>query len=372
MKIAFLSTFYPFRGGIAQFNAALYRELEKEHQVKAFTFKRQYPDLLFPGSSQYVTKDDKADLIPSEAVLDTINPLSYFSAANKIKTFAPDLLIMKYWMPFFAPSLGMAARLLKNNCKIISILDNVIPHEKRIGDIALNKFFLSQNHGFVVMSDTVKNDLLKLKPDAKYLSHQHPLYDHFAKKIETQKARQQLNISTEKKVILFFGFIRDYKGLDLLIDAMQNTPDDYLLIIAGEVYGNFDKYQKQIDENNLQNKIQLHVRYISDEEVPLFFSAANICVLPYKSATQSGITSIAYHYDLPIIATDVGGLKESVIHNKTGTVVNKPEANLIEKAIHNYFENNLGPGFTENIRELKKGFSWTHFSKQLLDFYKTL
>jgi glycosyltransferase involved in cell wall biosynthesis len=372
VKIAFLSTFYPFRGGIAQFNAALYRELEKNHEVKAFTFKRQYPDLLFPGSSQYITKEDKADPVPAEEILDTINPFSYFLAAKKIKAFAPDLLIMKYWMPFFAPSLGTVSSSLKKNCKIISILDNVIPHEKRMGDIGLTKFFLRQNNGFVVMSDAVKKDLLSLKPEAKYLFHEHPLYDHFGERIDKVKAREQLKIARDKKVILFFGFIRDYKGLDLLIQAMKNTPDDYLLIIAGEVYGSFDKYKKQIDENALGDKVQLHVRYISDNEVPVFFSAADVCVLPYKSATQSGITSISYHFDLPIIATDVGGLKESVLDNKTGIVVKSPDPAFIQGALRAYFDGNLKEPFADSIRTVKKGLSWSHLAQQLLEFYKTL
>ena len=372
MKIAFLSTFYPFRGGIAQFNAALYRELEKNHDVKAFTFTRQYPDLLFPGSSQYVTPEDKTDPISSVKVLDTINPFSYFSAVKKIENFAPDLLIMKYWMPFFAPSLGTVSRSVKKNCKIISILDNVIPHEKRMGDIAFTKFFLNQNNGFVVMSETVKRDLLSLKPNGKYLFHAHPLYDHFGAKVELKEARMKLKIPPDKKVILFFGFIRGYKGLDLLIEAMKNTPEDYVLVIAGEVYGNFDAYQTQINESGSQHKIQLHIRYISDGEVPLFFSAADVCVLPYKSATQSGITSVAYHFDLPIIATDVGGLKESITHNETGIIVEKPDAGLVRKAIDDYFSGNKKQKFTERIMHLKKDLSWSHFAEQLMGFYKTL
>ncbi len=372
MKLAFLSTFYPYRGGIAQFNASLYRAFEKEHFVRPFTFTRQYPDFLFPGETQMVTEKDNADKIPSERVLDTLNPLSYYSAANKIKIFSPDILLMKYWMSYMAPSLGTVAKKVRKQSKVITILDNVIPHEKKFFDTAFTKYFLKQNHGFVVMSDSVKNDLLKLIPDAKYIFHSHPLYDHFGKNADPVEAKKKLNIPEEKKVILFFGFIRDYKGLDLLIDAVAKLNNEYVLVIAGEVYGSFDKYNQQIEKLGILNKISLHVRYISDDEVPLFFSSADVCVLPYKSATQSGITSIAYHFDLPLIATDTGGLKESIIHNKTGLIVDLPDSGLIAQAIENYFSQNLKSKFQEEIKLLKSKLSWGNLANSIIEFSKSL
>ncbi|MBI3502755.1 MAG: glycosyltransferase [Bacteroidetes bacterium] len=372
MKLAYLSTFYPFRGGIAQFNASLYRAFEKNNSVKAFTFTRQYPDFLFPGETQMVTEKDKADKIPSERILDSINPLSYFTAAKKINSFAPDVMLMKYWLSYMAPSLGTVAKKVKKNAKVITILDNVIPHEKKIFDAAFTKYFLKQNHGFVVMSDAVKNDLLKLLPGAKYIFHPHPLYNHFGNKVDATEAKRKLNISENKKVILFFGFIRDYKGLDLLIEAMTKLNDEYILVIAGEVYGPFEKYEKQIESLNSKNEIALHVRYISDEEVPLFFSSADVCVLPYKSATQSGITSIAYHFDLPLIATDTGGLKESIHHNKTGIIVDSPDSTLIADAIKKYFSENLKEKFREEIKLLKNNLSWDSLANAIIDFSKSL
>ena len=372
MKLAYLSTFYPFRGGIAQFNASLYRAFEKEHTVKAFTFTRQYPDFLFPGETQMVTEKDNTDKIPSERILDTINPFTYFSAADKIQNFSPDILLMKYWMSYMAPSLGTVAKKLKKQSKVITVLDNVIPHEKRFFDEAFTKYFLRQNHGFVVMSDTVKNDLLKFIPDAKFISHQHPLYDHFGKRVDPGEAKKKLNIPPDKKVILFFGFIRDYKGLDLLIDAIAKLDNDYILVIAGEVYGSFDKYEQQIEKLGVKNKISLHVRYISDEEVPLFFSSADVCVLPYKSATQSGITSISYHFDLPLIATDTGGLKESILHNKTGLIVDSPDSSLLAKAIGNYFSGDMKSKFQQEIKLLKDQLSWSNLANAIIDFSKSL
>jgi len=222
MKIAYLSSFYPLRGGIAQFNAALYRAFEKEHQIKAFTFSRQYPNLLFPGKTQYVEKCDNADIIPSSAVLDTINPLSYYSTAKKIWDFKPDMLISKFWMPFFAPSLGMVAKSLKKKAvRNICIVDNILPHEPKPFDRTLINFYARQQDGFIVMTEQVKKDLLSVKPGAKLSLFPHPLYDHFPKKIEKETARKELGISYDKKVLLFFGFIRSYKVLDFLVDTLK-------------------------------------------------------------------------------------------------------------------------------------------------------
>jgi glycosyltransferase involved in cell wall biosynthesis len=369
MKIAYLSTFYPFRGGIAQFNAALYREFEKNHQIKAYTFSRQYPDILFPGSSQYVTDDDIADKIDSKKVLDTINPFSYISAASEINKFNPDILIMKFWMPFFAPSLGWVAKSLKKKgTKTFAILDNVIPHEKRIGDIALTKFFLNQIDTSFVMSSSVKNDLLSLKPDAKYADIIHPLYNHFAQKIDKNEARKQLNIPEDKKVLLFFGFIRGYKGLDILIESLSKLDESYYLVIAGEVYGSFDEYSVQINKLNLESRISQNVRYISDNEVPQLFSASDVCVLPYKDATQSGIVGISYHYDLPIIATDVGSLKEMIEPHGTGVIVNNANSEELKNKIEEFFSMDYNV-FQNNIRIFNLNATWEKLAESIIKEY---
>jgi glycosyltransferase involved in cell wall biosynthesis len=372
MKIAYLSTFYPFRGGIAQFNASLYREFEKQHDIKAFTFTRQYPDFLFPGKTQYVTNDERADAIPSIQKLDSINPFTYLSTAREIRKFAPDLLIMKYWMSFFGPSLGTVAKRMFPKTKVITILDNVIPHEKRFFDMPFTKYFLKQNDGFIAMSEAVKNDLLTLRPNANVLLKNHPLYNHFGDKLSKDAACDLLKIDKNKKTILFFGFIRDYKGLDLLIDAFSRLGEGYQLVIAGETYGSFDKYLEQI--NQLPNKDNIFVfnDYISDDRVPAFFSVADVCVLPYKSATQSGITSISYHFDLPLIATNTGGLKETILHNKTGLIIDEISAGAIAKAILDYFENTKQAGFQNEIQKMKADLSWENFASSILNFYQTL
>lgn len=372
MKIAFLSTFFPFRGGIAQFNALLYREFEKENEVKAYTFKRQYPNFLFPGETQYVTEADNADEIPADVCLDTINPFTFLSTARKIRNFGPDLIITKYWMTFFGPALGGVLKRMNKNTKRISVLDNVIPHEKRFFDKGANRFFLKHNDGFIVMSDAVLKDLLSLKPDAKYLRVDHPVYDQFGEKQGRSAALAKLNLPEDKKYVLFFGFIRDYKGLDLLIDSLIHLPEEYHVIVAGEVYGSFDKYTKQIESTETGKRVHLFNQYISDAEVSDYFSAADVCALPYKDATQSGITAISHHFELPIIATDVGGLKETVKHLETGLIVDKPDSQLIAKSIEQYFVEDHKDKMSLKIAKEKADNSWENFGKKLLEFAKTL
>jgi len=373
MKIAYLSTFYPFRGGITHFNHSLLKAFNLNHEAKAFTFKRQYPDLLFPGKTQYVTDEDIIEQISAKRVLDTINPFSYIKTANEIRKFNPDLLVMKYWMPFFAPSLGyVAGNLKKKSCKVISILDNVVPHEKKFYDIPFSKYFLQRNSGFVVMSDTVKNDLLQLKPDAKFIEHEHPFYNHFGNKIDRSEACHKLGIPENKKIILFFGFVRDYKGLDILIETMKYLSDDYYLVIAGEVYGDEKKYFELIERNNIANSTQVNLRYIADHEVSLFFSAADVNVLPYKSATQSGILAIAYHFELPVIVTDVGSLKAAVENENTGLVAEKADPKILKSCIESYFNLGQKEKYVSNIRQLKDKNSWEKLANSIVEFSENI
>ncbi|MCK6602432.1 MAG: glycosyltransferase [Bacteroidetes bacterium] len=374
MKIGYLSTFYPYRGGIAQFNASLYRELEKQHELRAFTFTRQYPDLLFPGQTQMVTGADTADPVPATRVLDSVNPVSWLKTAGQISAWSPDLLIMKFWMPFFSPSLGtVSGKVRKKGTRSIAILDNVIPHEKRPGDLALIRYYLNRVDGFIAMSKAVEQDLLSLKPDAHYRLKAHPVYDHFPVKIDPLQARKALNLPENKTILLFFGFIREYKGLDLLIEALFELDDRFHLVIAGEVYGNFDRYQSQIDRLGLQNRISVFTRYISDQEVPVFFSAADLGVLPYKTATQSGIVQIASQFDLPVLVTDVGGLTEMVSHGETGWVVSRPDAEEVAAGIHAIFASQgTLSAWREEIKRRKPELSWPGFAREVLSLYQEL
>lgn len=373
MRIAYLSTFYPLRGGIAQYNASLKSAFESHQcEVKAFTFSRQYPDLLFPGKSQYVGEGEQAEKVDSQAILDTINPFSWLRTAAAIRRYKPDILLMKYWMWWFAPSLGSVASRMLPQTKVLSVLDNVISHEKRPFDKTLTKWFLKRNDGFLVMSDKVRQDLLQLQPNAAHFFHAHPLYDHFGTPADPAQARAQLGIQTDKKVLLFFGFIRAYKGLDLLIEALKHLDESYVVLAAGESYEDIEKYKSQIRNSPAADRIILHDRYISDADTPLYFAAADACMLPYKSATQSGIALIAYHFGLPLIATDVGGLKEYITPDKTGILVPVPEASAIAKGVERYFELGGKAVFSAQMDAGKEAMSWDHLAASFLDFYQKL
>ena len=369
MRIAYLSTFYPFRGGIAQFNADLLEEFGRHHEVKAFTFTRQYPSFLFPGKTQYVTESDKAKKVDSQAILDTANPFSWRPAARKIAAWKPDLLVMKYWMSYLAPSLGTVARYLKRRgIPVITVLDNVIPHETKFFDKPFSRWFLRQNSGCVAMSEAVLKDMLSLTPDKPYILQPHPLYDHFGRKMDKREALQMLGLDPRKRTLLFFGLIRDYKGLDLLIDALPLLGEEYQLVIAGESYGSFEKYEAQIAASGCADRIKVFNRYIDDEEVPRFFSAADLCVLPYKSATQSGITAIALHFDVPVVATPVGGLAESIEKPGIGLMTSGISAEAIAKTVRVFYAANPDT-FIENIRQAKATMTWEVFAGKILDFY---
>lgn len=371
MRIAYLSTFYPYRGGIAQFNANLYRALISEgNQVDAYTFSRQYPDFLFPGKTQLVTENDIADPIPALRLLDSISPYSWYKTASYIKKTNPDILLMKYWMSYMAPCLGTVAGSMKKNTTVLTVVDNAIPHERKFFDNAFASYFLNRNDKFIAMSESVKNDILSIKKDAQILVREHPLYDHFGALVDQKTAREKLGIPTNKKTVLFFGFIRDYKGLDVLIESFENMQDDIQLIIAGESYGSFDHYKNLIEKNKNKNNIYPFVRYIDDNEVPLFFGASDAVVLPYKSATQSGISAIAHHFEIPIIATDVGGLKETIEHEKSGIIISQAQPNLIAEGIRNFYNHNE-VNWQVGIQKIKEELSWEKFANAITDFAKS-
>ncbi len=373
MKIAILSCFYPYRGGISQFNACLYTELGRRHNVKAFNFSRQYPNFLFPGKTQYVTPDDEAVAVENEALLDTANPFSYAKTLKAVRAWGPDLLIVRYWMSYFAPSLGYVTRHMKGKCKVVSILDNVIPHEPHFFDAPLTKWFLKGSDGCITLCDAVAKDLLALKPDAKYAVIPHPLYTHFGAKTDREAALKGLGLDPDKKTLLFFGLIREYKGLDILLDAFAKLPEDYQLLVAGEPYGSFDKYQKIIDASGCADRISLHLQYVKDSEVSKYFSAADLAVLPYRSATQSGISSVAYHFEVPMVVTDVGGLKDTIGERGTGLVASEVTPAAVQVQIERFFADPaLRESCVENIRKEKTRLSWMNFCRKLEDFVENL
>ena len=371
MRIAILSPFYPYRGGIAQFSAMLYTELKKEgHIVQAFNFKRLYPDFLFPGKSQYVEKGDKAIAIESQRLLDSINPLSYFQTVQALQKFKPEVLIISYWMSFFVPGYAHIANRMKKYCKVITLIHNAIPHEPKFFDRPMAKLFFKQCHGFIVLSDIVRDDLLKLYPKAQYIQNPHPLYNHFGAPIDKRIACDKIHIPNNKKNLLFFGLIRDYKGLDLLIEAINILDNSYQLIIVGECYGSFEKYQKQINNSPAKGRIFVYNYYISDDDIPLFFSAADALVLPYRSATQSGVVSIAYHYNLPMVSTPVGDFSQSIAKPGTGIVVPEISVSALAKGIQSLFTEETLNSISKQIKKEKVALSWGTFTKKLLSFIR--
>lgn len=371
MRIAILSSFYPLRGGISQFNAAMLAELGKCHDVKAFSFSVQYPGFLFPGKTQYVTPEDEAMPVDAEAILSTVNPFSWIKTARRIKEWKPDLLIMKYWMSWFAPSLGYVAR--HAGCKSVVVLDNVIPHEPHFFDKPLTKYFLNSCTGFVSMSESVEKDLLTLRPDAPHILKTHPLYSHFGARLPKEEACRTLGIPSDKKTLLFFGLIREYKGLDILLEAFRDLPEDYQILVAGEPYGSFDKYQAIIDTLPGKDRVHLFTDYVRDSMVKVFFSASDLAVLPYRSATQSGISSVALNFDLPMVVTDVGGLASTIGSRGTGIVAPVPSPEAIRKEILRYFaDTSVQENCMEAIAREKKRLGWDAFMDTVLDFASTL
>ena len=375
MKIAILSPFHPYRGGIAQFSDTLYAELQKEgHEVRAFNFTRLYPDFLFPGKSQYAEERTTADTVDNIRILDSCNPASYFRTTAAIRDFAPDILIISYWMSFFVPAYAHIANRMKKRCTVIALIHNAIPHEPRPFDRPLAKLFFHQCDGFIVMSDYVRNDLLRLRPDAKYLLHPHPLYDRFGKQADKEQARKLIDIpETAGHLLLFFGLIRDYKGLDLLLDAMPQLEEKgFHLLVAGDCYGDEHKYLQKIDTLK-PGSVIFSNRYIPDKEVPLLFSAADALVLPYRSATQSGVASIAYQYNLPIVATPVGEFPEAIGQKGTGVITKGNTPKDITEGILHLFENKeYYQQCLQHIEKEKQTLSWKHFTSEILRFTETI
>jgi len=368
-KITILSAAYPLRGGIAHFAGLLFKELIKTFNVNVITFKRQYPSFLFPGKTQLETGDD-VQKIPTVVELDSINPINWITIGKRIKKEAPEFLILKHWMPFFAPIYGTIARIVRRNkhTKIIVLCHNIIPHEKKPGDKALTKYFFSAADYFITLSKSVENDLFSLYPNAKHKRLFHPVYSNFGESVEKQVARDKLKLG-DNKVLLFFGFIRDYKGLDILLEAVALIKDklDFTLLVAGEFYSNEEKYTKLIKELELENRVRYFNDFIPQNDVRYYFSACDVVVLPYKSATQSGIVQIANNFLKPVISTNVGGLGEVIEDDKTGYLVEKENPKKLANAILKYFNEEKEKEFSENIKKKVEKYSWKEFVNGMME-----
>ncbi len=361
MKIIIIGPAFPLRGGIAHLNDSLCRAFIKDGDTaEIVSFSLQYPSFLFPGKTQKVEGNPPND-ITIHTKINSVNPLNWFSAASFIKKQKPDLVIIRYWLPFMAPCLGTIARLIKStSTKIVAICDNVIPHEKRPGDKQLTQYFVNSCDAFVVMSKSVEDDLRKFDTTKPSTFIPHPVYDIFGKAVSKEEALKKLNLNPADKHILFFGFIRKYKGLDLLIKALGNIKHQTLnikLLIAGEFYDNKDEYLQLIKENGLENNVIIRSDFIPSEEVKYYFCAADIIVQPYHTATQSGVTQIAYHFARPMLVTNVGGLSEIVTHNRVGYVT-ETNAESIAASLTDFYQNNREKEFSENAGIDSSKFSW--------------
>ena len=367
MKIVLVGPFPPFRGGISDLNVALAHHLSKRHEIHAINFTTQYPKVLFPGKTQF-KKGDYALEVDSVRCLSSINPFSWRKTANKIIDLEPDLVLFSFWLAFFAPAFsGVAKKIKKYSDTIIMVIcNNIIPHEEHLLDTRLTKIFFGFIDSFVVLSKKVENELLSFVPGAKYKYSPHPVYNIFKNTLSKEQAKAELKIAT-KKVLLFFGLIRKYKGLDILINAMEkiNTElEDYTLLIVGECYENKDKYTDLIKKAGITDNVQCHYSFVPDNEVGKYFSAADVVVLPYKTASQSGIVQIAYHFDTPVIVSNVGGLPEIVDEGKTGYCV-EPSPNSFAKAIKAFYEKDNISEMNSKISDYKSRFSWDNIVKAI-------
>jgi glycosyltransferase involved in cell wall biosynthesis len=373
MKILIIGPAHPLRGGIAQFLAMLYKALkEAGHQVSFHRFIRQYPKFLFPGKTQ----EEEGASPPEFATLPSLDPLNPFNwplAAMRIARERPDLVILKWWMPFFGPSyivtLWLAKRLCP--CKVMFIVDNAVPHEKRPGDMLITRVGFGIADYFVVMSEAVKRDLITIKPDANFVHTPHPLYDVFGQPVDKESAKKSHGLSGP--VILFFGFVRAYKGLHVLLDAMPEVLSSMkaTLLVAGEFYEDKGSYTDKVDALGISGNVVILDRYIPSGDVARYFSAADLLVLPYLSATQSGITQISFVFDLPVVATDVGGLPEVVKDGETGYLVPPGDSHALAQAIIRYFKEADIDAMKRNIMAERRRFSWEEMVKAIEGICRT-
>ena len=373
MKITIVGTAYPYRGGLAAYNERLAREfISGGENVTIVTFSLQYPSFLFPGKSQYLEGPAPEGINITRGV-NSVNPFNWIRTGLKIKRQRPEILVFKYWLPFMAPCFGTIARIVRRNryTKVITIFDNVIPHEKRPGDRLLTRYYTSSIDGAIAMSASVLSDLVEFRKDIPAKLNPHPLFDNFGSNIDRDKAMGQLSLDPSFSYILFFGFIRKYKGLDLLIEAFANSmlrDRNLKLVVAGEFYEDATPYRQMVVRFNLENEIIFFDRFINDDEVAAFFSIADIVVQPYRSATQSGVTQIAYHFGKPMLVTDVGGLREIVPDRKCGYVV-QPDPESIFSAISDYYDGKRKEEFAANVIAERDKYSWSKMTASITEVY---
>ncbi len=374
-RIAIIGPAYPLRGGLATFNQRLANQFIGEgNACEIISFSLQYPGLLFPGTTQYSDEAPPGGIV-IHTKINSINPLNWWQVGNWLKNQRYDIIIVRYWLPFMGPALGTILRLVKKGgySTIICIADNVIPHEKRPGDKQFTRYFLKTCDAFITMSEKVLSDLRLFETHKPARFVQHPLYDNFGEKIDKQAARTKLGLSQTKKIILFFGFIRAYKGLDLLLEAMATArikEEAITLLVAGEFYEDARRYLDLIEKLGIQSQVELKTVFIPDSEVKFYLCAADAVIQPYRTATQSGVTPLAYHFEKPMVVTNVGGLPALVPHLKCG-IVCEPQPEAIAAAILQFYE--LGEAhFVPHLQLEKLKYAWTNITKAVWDLSEQL
>jgi len=369
-KIVIIGPGHPLRGGLATFNQRLAKQfIDEGHDCSIYSFSLQYPSFLFPGKTQY-SDEPAPEHLTIHSVINSVNPFNWMKIGRRLKKQKPDIIIVRFWLPFMGPALGTILRKVRKNkhTKIICIADNVIPHEKRFGDKPFTKYFLKSCDAFITMSEKVMNDLRlfqKIKP-AKLVSH--PLYDNFGAIISKSEARKHLGLPENEKIILFFGFIRKYKGLDLLLEAMsdeQIKKSGIKLLVSGEFYEDQKPYKEQIEKLGIKDQLILRTDFIPDSEVKYYLCAADAVIQPYRNATQSGVTPLAYHFEKPMVVTNVGGLPTLVPDEKVGLVV-EPNPQAIADGILKFYQ--LGENyFIPHLRNEKQKYSWQNLASSVFE-----
>ncbi len=365
-RIALLGPMYPYRGGIAHLSETMATKLiSRGHQVYAITFKRQYPEFLFPGKTQYENELISDQTIVAERLVDSINPFSWRDTVRFIQKLGIEIVVFRYWMPFFAPAFGsIARRLSRRGIKSVAIVDNAIPHEHRLGDILLGRYFFKAMSGCVVMSHAVDQDLDRLNVSCPRTFAPHPVYDSFGEPVDRIQARKRLNLDVDAPIILFFGFVRRYKGLHVLLNSLQKIRDalpNICLLVAGEFYEDEALYREQIKTLGIEEQVRLVNQYLPKNEVAVYFAAADAVVQPYLSATQSGVAQVAYQFEVPIITTDVGGLSEAVPNEEAGLIVPSNDHVALADAVIRYFNEDMREKLLIGVKRQKESLGWERF-----------
>lgn len=372
MKVIILGTAWPYRGGLATFNERLARQFVSEgHEVELYTFTLQYPSFLFPGKTQYTNEPAPADLT-IRRVLNSCNPINWLRVGHAIRKAAPDMLICCYWMSFFAPAFGLVSRIARRNerTRCIALVHNMIPHEPNILDKLFAPYFVASQDGFVALSESVVGDIEKVESQTSRVKRPktfspHPIYDHYGERMSKNEACKALNLPADKNYMLFFGLVRAYKGLDLLLGAFGCVKDqlpNLQLIIAGEFYEDEDKYRAQIAQLGLADRVIIRNEFIPDGDLRKYFGAADLIVQPYKTATQSGVTQVAFHFEKPMLVTNVGGLGE-IVHDHQMGYACEPTAESIAADVLDYYQNDRQQAFTAYLQKEKTKYAWSSMTR---------